>query len=148
MSVPFSIALHKCYRAQSNVLRPLIAEIGLSPGQPKILDFLLRHEGCMQKDLAALCDIEPATVSRLLDKLEHDGLIRRASAAGDKRAAIVSLTDAGRSRQVRLQTLRSQAEAQSLAGFSGPEREQFYAYLERFYYNLTHSDLCKREEAR
>ena len=70
MDVPFSIALLKSYHAQNNVFRPMIAELGLSVGQPKILGFLARHDGCMQKDLAAMCDIEPATISRLLDKMD------------------------------------------------------------------------------
>ena len=83
MDVPFSIALLKAYHAQNNVFRPMIAELGLSVGQPKILGFLTRHDGCMQKELAAMCDIEPATISRLLDKMEADGLISRQTVARD-----------------------------------------------------------------
>ena len=48
MDVPFSIALLKAYHAQNNVFRPMIAELGLSVGQPKILGFLTRHDGCLQ----------------------------------------------------------------------------------------------------
>ena len=49
---PFSLALLKAFPAQNNVFRPMIAEVGLSVGQPKIMDFLTRHDGCMQTDLA------------------------------------------------------------------------------------------------
>ena len=98
MDVPFSIALLKAYHAQNNVFRPMIAELGLSVGQPKILGFLTRHDGCMQKELAAMCDIEPATISRLLDKMEADGLISRQTVAGNKRATAISLTPSGYAR--------------------------------------------------
>ena len=31
-----------------------VAEEGLSSGQPKVLEFLLEHDGCMQKEIAHL----------------------------------------------------------------------------------------------
>lgn len=137
MDVPFSIALLKSYHAQSNVFRPMIAELGLSVGQPKILDCLTRHDGCMQKDLAAMCDIEPATISRLLDKMEADGLILRRAVEDNKRAAAVSLTPGGYARQKETTALRNQLEETELAGFSEEEKALFYQFLVRLYRNLT-----------
>lgn len=136
MPLPFSIALLKAYHAQANVLRPKTAELGLSTGQPKILDFLSRHEGCMQKDLAALCDIEPATVSRLLDKMGADGLIQRTPVEGDKRALSLALTEQGKERQALMREIRIELEAQELEGFSPEEQVQFFGYLNRLYDNL------------
>lgn len=77
MNAPFTILVYRAYHAQRNALRPGMNAVGLSPGQPKILHYLLTHDGCMQRELADSCDIEPATVSRLLDKMEEDGLVRR-----------------------------------------------------------------------
>lgn len=77
MDTPFTIVMYRTFHAQRNAIRPGMADIGLSPGQPKILHYLLNHDGCMQRELADACDIEPATVSRLLDKMEEDGLVRR-----------------------------------------------------------------------
>lgn len=137
MKVPFSIALIRAYHAHNNLMRPQVAEIGLSVGQPKILDFLSRHDGCMQKDLAALCNIEPATISRLLDRLEQDGLLTRTVAEGNKRAVSVSLTPLGRKRHKEMSAIRLRVEKQGLDGFSPAEQEQFYQYLSRLYQNLT-----------
>lgn len=136
-TVPFSIKLLKAHRAQVNAIRPRMAEIGLSIGQPKVLDFLLRHEGCMQKELAALCDIEPATISRILDKMEAAGLISRTVAADNKRAVIIHLTDLGRKKQSEMMEIRREVEVDELRGFSPEEQEQFYRFLERLYDNLT-----------
>lgn len=140
MKIPFSIALIKAYHAHNNHMRPKISEIGLSVGQPKILDFLSRHDGCMQKDLATLCHIEPATISRLLDKMEEDGLITRTAVVGNKRAVSVSLTPLGCARQKEAVAIRIQVEERELGGFSPEEREQFYQYLSRLYHNLTAED--------
>ena len=137
MNPPFTIALLRAHQTQSSALRPRLAEVGLSPGQPKILDFLMLHGGCLQKELAALCGIEPATISRLLDKMEGDGLITRASVPGDKRAVRITLTELGRTRQTAFQSIRSQIESQELSGFSPEERLQFYRFLLRLCANLT-----------
>lgn len=137
MDVPFSIALLKAYHAQNNVFRPMIAELGLSVGQPKILGFLTRHDGCMQKELAAMCDIEPATISRLLDKMEADGLISRQTAAGNKRATAISLTPSGYARHEASMEMRRQLEETELAGFSEEEKALFYQFVVRLYKNLT-----------
>ena len=40
-----------------------IKESGLTLGQPKILDYLKDHNGCVQKDIAAGCHIEPASIT-------------------------------------------------------------------------------------
>lgn len=137
MQIPFSIALIKACQAQSNRMRPRAAELGLSVGQPKLLLYLRRHDGCMQKELAAFCGVEAATISRMLAGMERQGLIRRELAAGNKRAAAVFLTEEGRRRSEIVLDIRNQTEEAGLTGFSPQEREDFFRYLVRFYDNLT-----------
>ena len=40
-----------------------VKETNLTPGQPKILDYLLYHDGVVQKEIASACHIEPATMT-------------------------------------------------------------------------------------
>lgn len=56
MDTPFTIVMYRTFHAQRNAIRPGMADIGLSPGQPKILHYLLNHDGCMQRELADACD--------------------------------------------------------------------------------------------
>lgn len=57
---------------------------------------LLSWRGAMrQRDLVAASAVKQPAMVALLDKLEGMGLVVRAPAPGDGRAAIVSLTDAG-----------------------------------------------------
>ena len=49
------------------------AAIGLSPGQPKILECLLLNGECNQKAIAENCEIEQATVGSILSRMERDG---------------------------------------------------------------------------
>lgn len=86
--------------AYSTVNRAILAEaakLGLTPGQPKILEFLTRHGESDQKTLAADCEIEPATAGGILFRMEEAGLVARHRSDGDRRAVLVSLTPKGRS---------------------------------------------------
>ena len=39
-----------------------VSRLGLTPGQPKVLDFLLQYNEADQKTIAAYCEIEQTTV--------------------------------------------------------------------------------------
>ena len=64
---------------QSLFQRSVMAELngsGLTAGQPKVLDYLGRHDGSVQKAIAAGCQIDPATLTGLLNRMEEKCLIR------------------------------------------------------------------------
>lgn len=65
-------------------------------GQDSILEAVAQQPGITQKDLANHLDIQPASVSELLMKLEHKELICREKDDQDRRSIRVDLTDAGR----------------------------------------------------
>lgn len=137
MPVRIHHAMVLASKAQKNVTRPALYEIGLSPGQPKVLTFLLNHDGCMQKDIAAAFDTEPATISQILSKMEQGGLIRRTNFAERKRADSVFITEKGREACGRWMEVCTEVDGISLRGFSEREQQQFYDFLCRMYHNLT-----------
>ena len=54
-----------------------VKDTGLTPGQPKVLDYLLRHDGAIQKEIAVFCHIEPASLTAILNGMERKGYIER-----------------------------------------------------------------------
>lgn len=71
---------------------------GLTPRQCGILRTLVDKPGARLSDLAAESGITPSAMTRVLDKLEAQGLIQRVRGAGeDGRAAMVAITERGRS---------------------------------------------------
>ena len=70
MKVPLYILLFKTFHAQRNKNRMHMDEFNLSPGQPKVLRYISSHNECKLKDIATECDVEPATVSKILNSLE------------------------------------------------------------------------------
>lgn len=138
MKLPFNLLVLKVFHAQKNRVRPEMALIGLSPGQPKLLTFLALNGECFQKDLAAACDIEAATISKLLNSLEENGLIRRDPHSGDRRATRIALTEAGSwLYETEIRPRIGAINQCSLSGFTPEEAELFQRFLKRMYRNLT-----------
>ena len=80
-------------------LKQLMAQLhhtGLTSGQPKVLDYLMEHDGANQKEIANACHIEAATLTSVLNGMETKSLIERRRADGNRRSFYVFLTDRGR----------------------------------------------------
>ena len=107
-----------------------IKPLGLTTGQPKVLDFLQDHDGAMQKDIAQGCHIEPSSLSTILGGME------RSTRDENRRTVYVRLTDLGREQCRRLNAIFAAAEEEALRGFSPQEMQQVQTLLERIYYNL------------
>ena len=118
----------------------------LSAGQPKVLEYLIEHDGVAQKDIAEACIIEPATATSLLARMEKTGLIDRHSREDDKRYILVYLTEKGRARAEASVNVLSDVEEHVFEGFSDAEREAFISYLERVNGNLRKSRAVRGPE--
>ena len=57
---------------------------------------LVKEEGVAQARLAELLEIEPISVSRLLDRMEEGGWIERRQDASDRRVRMIFPTDKSR----------------------------------------------------
>lgn len=109
---------------------------GLTPGQPKILDHLLYHDGSVQKEIASACHIEPATMTSILLGMEKKGFIIRKNLDGDRRSIYVYLTDKGRSLAKQVELTFKAMEEKALSDFSEDERVMFTAFLMRMSKNI------------
>ena len=69
---------------------------GLSAAQWRLLVRLVKEEGVAQARLAELLEIEPISVSRLLDRMEEGGWIERRPDASDRRVRMIFPTDKSR----------------------------------------------------
>lgn len=58
---------------------------GMTRAQWHILARVDRQPGLSQRELAAICEVEPITVARLVDRLEEHGLLERRPDPADRR---------------------------------------------------------------
>lgn len=113
-----------------------VKDTGLTSGQPKILDYLKDHDGSVQKDIAAGCHIEPASLTVILNGMESKGYIERRMQPGDRRSVSVFLTEKGRKYVERLNQEFERIEETALHDFEEAERQRLQEYLTRVYKNM------------
>ena len=133
-------SLHYLLRvAQSNCHKQILSELsvtGLNPGQPKILEFLAEKDGCEQKEIALGCDLEPATVTGILGRMEQAGLIYREKKEGNRRSLFVYLTEKGKSALLEVEKAFVAVEEEAWKGIPAEEQVLFLKNLAQIYSNL------------
>lgn len=96
-------ALAVASRSVLALYRPVLEPLGLTHPQYLVMLALWENEPHSVKELGQVLQLEPATLSPLLKRLEAAGLVQRRRSAHDERVLDITLSDAGRA-------LRSKAE--------------------------------------
>ena len=116
------------------------AQFGITRAQWAVLVRLERSEGLNQTELADILDLQPITLTRLLDKLSDSGLIERRPDPGDRRAKRLFLTPAARPLLKQLAELGEETMASTLAGIDRESVEQMVSQLALVKENLPAAD--------
>ena len=116
----------------SRRLRPTPAAVaaGLTPTRISVLLTVVREGSVRLSDLAAAEAINPTQLSRAIAHLVQDGLVERSADVGDRRAAWVKPTAAGRRLADRIRGERTDALKWALEGLDSAERERIVAALD------------------
>ena len=83
-------------------------EHGTTRAQWGVLSRLRRNEGMRQAELAGILDIQPISVTRMIDRLAQQGLVERRPDPSDRRAYLLHLTAEGRALVDGLDPLRQE----------------------------------------
>lgn len=121
---------------QKQVLGEL-SSLELTAGQPKVLDYLGRHDGSVQKDIATGCQIDPATLTGLLNRMEEKGLIERKTEGGNRRSFHIYLTPLGWQRQEEVMSAFKKCEEKLLRDLSADRQEELIRTLSEFCGKMT-----------
>lgn len=115
--------------AIARTARRLRQEAGseLSPSLTAALSTVEQHGPLTPSDLAARERIQRPTATRVLARLEEQGLISRTADAWDRRSSLVAVTDAGRDLLAGLRTRKTAFLAARIEGLNADDR----ATLER-----------------
>jgi len=96
---------------------------GLTRAQGVILARLNRQPGLSQIELAAICEVEPITVGRLVDRLEARGLLERRPDPADRRIRRLHLLPASKTILEKIEAYKADQDAWLLNGTSPEERQ-------------------------
>jgi DNA-binding MarR family transcriptional regulator len=116
--------------------RTLLEELGLFRGQPPLLFALWEEEGRTHSELAEHLHVQPATITKMIKRMERTGFVERRQDTEDQRVSRVYLTDAGRDIRDAVEGVLRELEEQTFAGFSSEERALLNQLLLRVRDNL------------
>ena len=129
-NVDFLFALFETQRLLRLYADKQARRFGLTRAQWGVLAKLERTEGMKQAEIADLMEIQPITLTRLIDKLCEMGLIERRSDDHDRRVNRLYLTEAARPLMLKLTGLRNELTKTALAGLSAEDTHLLVAQLE------------------
>ncbi len=113
-----------------------VRPFGMTWAQWAVLAWLERQQGLKQAELAESLDLQPITLTRLIDRLCDSGLIERRPDPHDRRAKRLFLTPAAQPVLERLWTLGHGLMAEVLSGVDEAELNQMIGHLATIRGNL------------
>jgi MarR family transcriptional regulator for hemolysin len=91
--------------------------LGITRAQWAVMARLEHHEGLKQSELAEMLDLQPITLTRLVDRLCQNGMVERRADPNDRRAKRLHLTPLARPLMDRLAELGAEVMETVLDGF-------------------------------
>ncbi len=110
---------------------------GVHVGQEMLLMLLWEQDGQTQSQLAEKMDVQLPTLSKMLRRMESNGLVEKREDAADSRVSRVFLTAASRQLQQELTQVWQLLEEQTLANLTTDERILLRRLLLQVHTNLT-----------
>jgi DNA-binding MarR family transcriptional regulator len=118
--------------------------LGVTRAQWKVLFRLTRFPGLRQVELAEMLDVEPISLSRIVDRLEEAGLVERVSDPADRRAWRLQVTGKAEPLVSKLKALGLQLIDEAFEGIEREELERVRSVLARVRENLAAPPRAKK----
>ncbi|GAA3890835.1 MarR family winged helix-turn-helix transcriptional regulator [Sphingomonas limnosediminicola] len=118
--------------------------LGVTRAQWKVLFRLERQPGLRQIELADLLDIEPITLTRILDRLEEAGLVERSSDPADRRAWRLHVTAQAQPLIEKLKAVGADLAADAFSGIDPKDIETARQVLARIRENAGRCGMIDR----
>lgn len=100
---------------------------GLTQSQQSALSMIDRHGPIQLRDLAEVEQVTPPTITRIVAKLNDQGLVRRDVDPADRRIVRVEMTGAGRRRLEEARARRNEWLSERLDALSGTDADAIIA---------------------
>lgn len=112
-----------------------LAKFDISAAQLIVLASLANQEAGSASVLCKSISYDPGAMTRMIDRLQQKGLVRRVPNPGDRRAMNLEITEAGRALYPQLLAAKEVVQSQFLRGFSKDEVRTLESLLNRMLEN-------------
>ncbi|WP_406098215.1 MarR family winged helix-turn-helix transcriptional regulator [Streptomyces sp. NBC_01013] len=133
---PVSHAVSRVARLHRIAAGRLLKCAGLYPGQEFLMMYLWDAGAVRQSEVIKAVDLDPSTVTKMLQRLEQSGHVRRSPDPADRRAVLVEATDNSCALLSDVERAWTDLEEHTLAGLDAGEREELARLLARVEENL------------
>ena len=124
------------------------ARFGITRAQWAVLAKVERFEGMKQTELAEQMEMQPITLTRLIDRLCDSGWIERRSDDTDRRVNRLYLRKAGRALLGKMNGLKSEITTTALKGIGPADAQRLLTQLETVKENVRKAIADAEEDAR
>lgn len=114
-------------------------------GQPQILEYLLEHGDCSQKELADELGVSPASIATSLKRMSKCGFIEKTTDESDRRINRLRITPQGKSALLAGRRECDKVDEAMFAGFSNEEIDAFSDMLGRIAENLSRGGISEKD---
>ncbi|MDH6229891.1 MarR family transcriptional regulator for hemolysin [Mesorhizobium soli] len=139
--------IHDAARLMRKRFETLASGHGLSSAQWRLLVRVVKDEGVTQARLAEVLEVEPISVSRLVDRMEEGGWIERRQHASDRRVRLIFATDKSRRAFEAIKGFAGEVFEQALTGLSPEERQTVLRGLMTIVDNLSDGEAPCQQQA-
>ncbi|MFD5621344.1 MarR family winged helix-turn-helix transcriptional regulator [Streptomyces yangpuensis] len=121
---PVSHAISRVARLHRIIAGRLLRELGLHPGQEFLMMHLWDSGAVRQSELIKAVGLDPSTVTKMLQRLEQSGHVRRRPDPADRRASLVEATEASCGLLMAVRGAWGELERQTLESLDDTERAE------------------------
>ncbi|WP_417590301.1 MarR family winged helix-turn-helix transcriptional regulator [Parasphingorhabdus sp.] len=137
MSETIGFLIHDTARMFRRELNERMRHSGITGMQWRLLAYLARNEGSNQSKLAEFLEVEPITLSRMIDRLVDAGMLSRRRDPDDRRAWCLYLEAKALPLIDELRAASALLANEAQDGLSADERTQLAGLVERIRQNLS-----------
>ncbi|UOQ94818.1 MarR family transcriptional regulator [Halobacillus shinanisalinarum] len=113
----------------NQISKSKLSSYGVTPAQYALLRFLWKKDGQFSSVLGEKVQLDSATVTGIIDRMEQNGFIERRFDPKDRRNRLIFLTEKGRSMEGPLCEKMDEMNEEVMSNFDGEEFQQFKKVL-------------------
>ncbi|MFE3558063.1 MarR family winged helix-turn-helix transcriptional regulator [Streptomyces sp. NPDC059193] len=126
---PVSHAISRVARLHRIAAGRALRDLGLHPGQEFLMMHLWDSGAVRQSELIKAVGLDPSTVTKMLQRLEQAGHVRRRPDPADRRASLVEATETSCGLLFEVRRAWGELERQTLAGLDASESAELTRLL-------------------
>ena len=122
----------------------LTTKVGLYMGQLPLLEYIIEHDQCTQKEVADEMQVSPPSIAISVKRMQKAGLLIKVTDENNLRCNKLSVTSKGRERAKQLRKEFNKLDEQMFCGFNEDELDKLCSYLDRLVDNISSEEFANK----